>query len=271
MKQLRVILLAALLLVCLLTAAGCVAEPKQVPSTGEKYIVGIDDFAPWTYKDEKGTITGFDIEAAQWVAKNQGFDLEFRMIEWNNLTALLNDGTIDIVWSGLSITPDRQDKIAYTDPYWNEPIGAAARKDAGIRLSDLYTGIYTTGIQNGSTSDQRLPEYLGKEMYQEMLAAGKIKNTYPIITDAMKDLSAGKIDIVVFDMDGINDYLKTDKTLEYLGDVDKTGEQYAAAVKSGNTALLEKLNKGISALKKSGDFQYMQIKYGFARNIANTH
>jgi ABC-type amino acid transport/signal transduction systems, periplasmic component/domain len=187
------------------------------------------------------------------------------------MTSLLNDGAVDIVWSGLSITPERQKEIAFTQSYWNEPVGLAVRKNTDLTISDLYSGKYAIGIQKGCSSDLRLAEYIGTDPYKKLQEADKIKNSYATFADSMQALSAGEVDFVVFDTSGIKDYIKTDSSLEYLGNIDEIGEEYAAAVKTGNTVLLAKLDAGIAALKKSGDLQYIQIKYGFAKAVAHTH
>ncbi|HJJ48325.1 MAG TPA: ABC transporter substrate-binding protein [Methanocorpusculum sp.] len=263
------VLTILLVFAVLLISSGCVAE-QQTPSTGEKYIIGIDDYAPWTYY-ENGKPTGLDIEAAQWVAKNQGFDTEFRLIKWDEKEAELNNGTIDIIWSGLSVTPGREKDMTFTDTYWTDTLSAASRKDAGLTLDDFFSGKYTIAVQKACTADDELPRILGEEKYQQMQNAGKIKNEYATFAESMQTVSEGKADFAVQNTLGINDYIKSDRTLQNIGVIDENGEKYAAAVKKGNTKLLETLNKGIAALKKSQDWQYMQIKYGFAKSYAAGH
>ena len=68
---------------------------------------------------EEGTneIVGFDIDLAKEAAKRMGVEVKFQPVVWDTVIEELNNGNIDVIWNGLTITPDRQKQIAFTKPY----------------------------------------------------------------------------------------------------------------------------------------------------------
>ncbi|HJJ48045.1 MAG TPA: transporter substrate-binding domain-containing protein [Methanocorpusculum sp.] len=254
----------ALLLVFAVVAAGCTTTTQPAADAKPKYVMGIDVYAPYTFDDDKGNPTGFDIEAAKWVANDQGFDLDFQYIDWDAMATYLETGTRDLIWSGLSITDERKAKMDFTDPYWKIAIGVAGQKDAGLTMDDFYSGKYTIGVQAGCSADEGLADYLGQELYDQMKKDGKIKNTYTTFALSMQDLLNKRVDFVVFDDVGIKDYIKKhEDKLVFTGTIANTEEEFAVAVKKGNAELLKKLNTGLANLKKSPDWTALQVKYGF--------
>ena len=82
-------------------------------SDTEKLVIGLDDtFAPMGFRDEKGNLVGFDIDLANAVGEELGMEVEFKPIDWNAKETELEAGTIDCVWNGMSITPERQENLS---------------------------------------------------------------------------------------------------------------------------------------------------------------
>lgn len=106
----------------------------------KKIVIGYTVFAPIAY-EENGTFTGFDIELAKEVVEylNQTYTLtlevEFLEIDWNAKEALLQDNTIDLVWNGMTITPEREEKMCISLPYlYNKQVAVVLTED-----KDKYT------------------------------------------------------------------------------------------------------------------------------------
>ena len=94
------------------------AEPKLV--------IGYTKFAPIAYDDGDGAdaqLVGFDIDLAKAVVAylnatyNVNIAVEFTVIEWNDKEALLENGSIDLVWNGMTITEERSENMAMSIPY----------------------------------------------------------------------------------------------------------------------------------------------------------
>ena len=89
-----------------------------------KIIIGYTLFAPIAYK-VGNVLTGFDIELAKAVVAylntkySVNLEIEFLIINWNSKEALLEEGSIDLVWNGMTITPQREQDMCISIPYLN--------------------------------------------------------------------------------------------------------------------------------------------------------
>lgn len=81
-------------------------------------VLGLDEtFPPMGYRNESGEIVGFDIDLATEVAKRLGVELELQPIDWNAKEMELNNGNIDMIWNGMSLTPERVESMNMSKPY----------------------------------------------------------------------------------------------------------------------------------------------------------
>ena len=79
--------------------------------------VGVSILPPWVIKDKKGELIGFEIDIAKQLAKDMGVKVKFKEYQWSKMIPALKKGEIDIIASGLSITPKRALEINYSAPY----------------------------------------------------------------------------------------------------------------------------------------------------------
>lgn len=82
-------------------------------------IVGITDFAPMDYKDDKGEWIGFDADMAKLVAEKMGVAIEFIEINWDNKVFELDGKAIDVVWNGMTLTDAMLEAMECSTPYCN--------------------------------------------------------------------------------------------------------------------------------------------------------
>lgn len=107
-----------------------------VERAGGKIVIGYTIFAPIAF-NEGGELTGFDIELAEAVIEKlnetYGCNLEadFQLIDWNTKEAKLEDGTIDLVWNGMTITQERAAGMCISVPYlYNKQVAVVMNEDA---------------------------------------------------------------------------------------------------------------------------------------------
>lgn len=79
--------------------------------------VGVSVLPPWVMKDKKGEFIGFEIDIAKQLAKDMGVKVKFKEYQWSKMIPALKKGEIDIIASGLSITPKRALEINYSQHY----------------------------------------------------------------------------------------------------------------------------------------------------------
>ena len=79
--------------------------------------VGFSLFEPWTMQDKSGQLSGFEIDVATKIAQDMGVKPEFILYKWENIITALRKGEIDIIASGMAITPERALKLSFSQPY----------------------------------------------------------------------------------------------------------------------------------------------------------
>lgn len=107
--------------------------------TAKKLIIGYTLFAPIAYNEgdgEDAVFKGFDIDLAKAVVDylnttyTAEIKIEFIEIDWNSKEALLENGTIDLVWNGMTITPEREAGMSISVPYLaNKQVAVIAKAD----------------------------------------------------------------------------------------------------------------------------------------------
>ena len=124
-----------------------------------KIIIGYTIFAPIAF-DEGNGLTGYDIELAQKTIEylNEKYSVnlapEFQIIDWNSKEALLTNGTIDLIWNGLTIDDERLANMCISVPYLNNDQVAVVRtedKDKYVTPDDLKDAVI--GVEKGSAGE----------------------------------------------------------------------------------------------------------------------
>ena len=76
-------------------------------------------FAPFEFMDEQTKqLTGFDMEIIEAVAKEMGDDVRVHNMGFDALIPSLQTGIIDVTVAAMTITPERQKRVDFTDPYY---------------------------------------------------------------------------------------------------------------------------------------------------------
>lgn len=125
----------------------------------EKIIIGYTIFAPIAFV-EGNDITGYDIELAKKTIEylNEKYSVnltpEFQIIDWDSKEALLTNGTIDLIWNGLTIDDERLANMCISVPYLNNDQVAVVRtedKDKYVTPDDLKDAVI--GVEKGSAGE----------------------------------------------------------------------------------------------------------------------
>ena len=216
------------------------------------YTDGIDAaFPPFSYIDKDGEPTGFDVEVIKWIANEMGFDVKIVPVDWDAIIPTLKIGNIDLIASGMTINPEREQQVDFTDPYWKINLAVVVREVAGedgalVPQYNVFSAVTpgkTIGVQRGTTAQTWLQE--------NMIDVGvdiKLK-LYDNFLLAIEDLLIGRIDSAVIDGPTAQSAI-ADRKATIVGTIN-TGEIYGYAVRKGDTELLDLLNKGLKRLQAS--------------------
>ncbi len=247
-------LIAGIVLTMIICSAGCITG-----DTKKTYVVGIDmsNLPPYSYHDEHGNIVGFDVESVKWIAEEEGFSITFKPVSWETIIPSLLAGKIDLIYSGMTITEDRQKQVTFSNPYWKANQAIAIKKGTNWTYDDFMSGTMSVGIQRGVTTLDWIKENIPS--YAQMSATGKIKE-FDSLAQALDAVSAGTIDCAMQDDLNILSYLKASDNLELMTTID-TGERYGVAMRNEDAVLQEKINNGLSKLMNSTKWNELIEKY----------
>ena len=166
MKKLLALVLAVVMMLGTVALAETVAAPSSLDAVVNAGVlkVGVDAaFAPMTSKDAEGNFVGFDIELATAVAAKLGVAVEFVAIDYtlDAMVAALADGTIDCVWTGMSINADRKAAMTVSAPYLPTDTVILVPGDVAAFVEDLEGK--TVAVQGGSLTEEVLKGLVAEE------------------------------------------------------------------------------------------------------------
>ena len=128
----RLILIFGLIFSC-----GSQADALENILDRGKIRVGISLFTPWAMKDKAGELAGFEIEVAKRLAEEMGVTPEFKVYTWVDIIAALNNGEIDVIIAGMSITPKRALQMNFTLPYAESGVSLVTNTEMTKQIEDL--------------------------------------------------------------------------------------------------------------------------------------
>lgn len=99
--------------------------------------VGFSTFVPWAMKDKNGEFIGFEIDVARRLAEDMGVDVEFVPTKWSGIIPALLTGKFDVIIGGMTITPERNTKANFTNPYYFSGMSMVADKKLAQGFSSL--------------------------------------------------------------------------------------------------------------------------------------
>ncbi|GFO63559.1 basic amino acid ABC transporter substrate-binding protein [Geomonas paludis] len=233
MKALRTLTAVLALGLCFVSAA--FAAPKAITVASDA------TWPPMEFVDANKKIVGFDIDFMTAVAKEAGLQVTFKNTAWDGIFAGVEAGQYDAIISSVTITPERQAKYDFTNPYVQiGQILVVPKAEKGTKIADLKGK--KVGAQIGTTGAMEVKKVAGVEL-----------KTYDEVGLAFEDMAAGRIAGVVCDEPTAITYALQKK--EYSSKFKIVGksftkEAYGIVVKKGNKDLVAQLNKGIAAVQK---------------------
>lgn len=220
-------------------------EAGQMPT----YQVAVDaTYAPFEYQNEKGEIVGFSKDLLQAIADEAGVKLVFTSSPWEGIFATLARGDSDIVLASVTITPEREEVMSFSEPYFEATqMIAVAEGNTDIQgLADLKD--QTVSVQTGTTGDLVMQELQGKTS-----TLIKRLDSLPL---ALKELMAGGVTATVGDNGVVQNFIthNPDAKMRTLVDQDFETEDYGFAVKLGRQELVDQLNAGLQTIRDNGKY-----------------
>ena len=212
-------------------------------------------YMPLYGTDENGERIGFEVDLAKEMAKILGVKVEFVIVNWDGIIPALMSGKFDIIFSGMTITPERALKVDFSIPYLtigqsvlyntkkfsSPPMYAQLKKIKGLKIA----------VQLGTTG-----EFAARRLFEnaEILP-------FDTMDEAAFQVASGRADIMVVDsiyaVYMAQKYPQLSSTGELL-----TKEDLGIAVRKGELEFLQWLNTFIRWAKTSGLVDELKEKWG---------
>ena len=245
------------------TADDTSADDTQQSETAENteggtLVMGTNaQFPPYEFRDENNEVAGIDADIAAAIADKLGMELEITDMAFDSLIPALDGGTIDIILAGMTVTPEREESVNFTDSYATGVQVIIVPEDSDIAPTEQEDGTMAVdltgkliGVQAGTTGDMYCTDDYGQESVRQ----------YDNGALAVSALANGQIDCVVIDNEPAKNYVAANTGLKIL-ETEYITEDYAAAIAKDNTELYEQVNTAIQELKADGTIDEIIGKY----------
>jgi polar amino acid transport system substrate-binding protein len=256
--KLRFAVVAAVLAIAALgVSAGCGGDDDNGGGGGNdlgliqegQLLVGTDTPYPPFEIGQPPNITGYDIEVVNAIAEKLGLTVTYQDTSFDTIFRDLSQGKFDMVVAATTITPEREQKVDFSDPYYAADQALVVTPGSDIRtVEDLADK--TVGAQDGTT---------GEAYANDETDAADVRG-YPEGPDAISALKAGQVDAVVIDQPVAQDALDKEGGIE-IPTIIPTGELYGLPTAQDSDALREQINKALQEMKDDGTLKGLYQKY----------
>jgi polar amino acid transport system substrate-binding protein len=210
-------------------------------------------YAPYNFIDEAtGKPAGFEIDLGNELCKRAALECTWQTNAWDSIIPNLIAGNYDAIMAGMSITDDRKQSIDFSQNYLPpDPSYYMVRTGTALdfaALSGKSIGVQGATIQAGYV--------------QETFGATNTVKAYETADQALADLSAGNLDVILADASYVSEVITGSAgALEKVGPDVKLGNGIGVGMRKADDELEGKLNAAIDEMKKDGSLDDLIVKY----------
>jgi len=221
---------------------------EDIKKDGKIIIATEGAYPPFNYF-QGSTLTGFEIELGEAMAKKMGVKLEWKALAFDALLAGLRYDRWDAVIAGITVTDERSKAVTFTDPHWCSG-GVVVAKDPSIRNAWALAG-KVVAVQTGTTYFDNV---------KKIKDVKEVKN-FPQDTDARSALLNNRVDAWVADKFVAKVAVESNSSAGLkLGEMLWT-ERNAPVVAKGNSSLVLAFNKALAEVQADGTYAALSQKY----------
>ncbi|MBS9336537.1 transporter substrate-binding domain-containing protein [Fructobacillus papyrifericola] len=254
-KKIAIILAGLIVIIGAIFGISKMASSQKDDTTikAGTFTVGLEGtYAPFSYHDDKGNLTGFEVEIAEALAKKMDMKVNFVQSKWDSLIAGINAKRYDAVINNIGITDDRKKNYRMSTPYLY-PKAALIRRTGDTSLNKL------SDIK-GKTMAQSVTSNYGKRAQAE---GANIKAVAGII-EAMNLLTTNRADGSLNDMGAFENWKQSNpdadvEAVDVSKDMGSTPD--GVLMNKDNKKLQEKVNKAMKEIREDGTLTKLSKKY----------
>ena len=226
---------------------------------GYTFKMGIDaEYPPYSYMDDDGNYTGYDVEMCQRVCEINGWELEIVPINWDTKLIQLDAGEIDCIWSGLTIDVIDPEAYSISMAYSDNSQMILTKTANGINTLDDVAG-KVVGVQLGTSADILLSE--GGDAADFGASFGELVR-YENYNVCFTELRADAIDAVAIDIG-----VAAEKIAQYgdeymMVDEPFASEKYGICFRKDDVEICRQVEEAFMQLVEDGTYVALAEKYG---------
>jgi polar amino acid transport system substrate-binding protein len=207
-------------------------------------------YPPFNNTTADGELVGFDVDIAKALCEAMGRECEIVAQDWDGIIPGLVQGKYDAIVASMSITPERQETIDFTNPYYSNYLALVAKDGGSFTMDDVEDK--TIGAQRATVASQWAEDQFGRR--------GDVK-LYDTQTAAYSDLTAGRIDVLVSDYLPVAEWLKDNPDYALIGDKIDIGDKIGIGIRKGEDELKEALNAALDQIRADGTYKAINDQY----------
>jgi polar amino acid transport system substrate-binding protein len=193
---------------------------------------------------------GFDIDLVNEIAKDLDLEVSIQDTAFDTIFTDVAQGKFDMVASASTITPEREQQVDFSDPYYEAEQALLVPEGSDIKTVEDLAGL-TVGAQDGTT---------GEAFANDETDAGSVRG-YPNGPPAIAALQNGQVDATIIDQPVAQDAIDKGQGGFELATTIPTGELYGLAFAQDTPNLLAQVNESLAAMKEDGRLNDLYQKW----------
>jgi L-cystine transport system substrate-binding protein len=240
--------------------AGCNADKKEESTKGKDLLTQVKDsgelkigtegtYAPFTFNDKEGNLTGFDVELAEEVAKRLGVKAKFFETQWDAMFAGLDAKRFDMIANEVGIRPDREKEYYFSQPYITSSGALVVKSDAKIKSFEDIKGLKAAQSLTSNYGD------IAKKYEAELVGVEGF-------TQAIQLIETNRADVTINDKLSIQNYLKeTGDTKVKIAALENDASDSGFMFRKDDDSLVKAVDKALDEIKEDGTYDKIVEKW----------
>ncbi|MGF1482691.1 MAG: ABC transporter substrate-binding protein/permease [Cyanophyceae cyanobacterium] len=224
----------------------------EIPA--ELEMVTSADYPPYEFRDTAAgnEIIGFDIDIANYIADELGFELEITDTDFNGIIPALQSGRADFAMAGMTPTEERQQNVDFSEIYYEAKNTIVATQGSNLTQPEDLAG-KTVGVQLGSTQEE------SAQTMAESVDGMQIK---PLnrTSEIIQEVKAGRVDAAIIEDTIAKGFVASNPDLEFSTIPNTEAAGSAVAFPQGSP-LVDDFNRVLEEMKESGELDRLVNKW----------
>jgi ABC-type amino acid transport substrate-binding protein len=239
------------------TLAPTESDWNRIQQSGTLVVGTSADYPPFEYYNQDFQLEGFDIVLIRAIAAQLGLNVEFKNMAFDGLFDALALKQIDAAIAAISVTPERSNMVFFSDLYLASQDAILAQQDSPI--TEITNLQQLVGMRIGVQQFSVYESWLKTNLVDAGLIPSSDLEVFVEINDAVTDLKAGLLDVVVMDLLPAQQFA-AEGGLKIVGQ-GLNRQNYAIALPYGTVELQTEINRALGTLRDSGQLDEIAQQY----------